>query len=46
LGMILAIRGDLAGAARLFAAALEIDPANGDTKANLQRALRHLKLVQ
>ena len=33
----------MAGAARLFAAALKIDPSDATAKANLQRALRMLK---
>ena len=33
----------LATAARLFAAALKIDPSNDSAKANLQQALRMLK---
>ena len=43
LGVTLAERGDIAGAARLFAAALKIDPSDAGAKANLQRALRMLK---
>ena len=43
LANVLAKRGDLAGAARLFAAALKIDPSHAGAKANLQLALRMLK---
>ena len=43
LGTVLAERGDIAGAARLFAAALKIDPSDAGVKANLQQALRMLK---
>jgi tetratricopeptide (TPR) repeat protein len=43
LGNLLGRRGDLAGAARLFAAALKIDPTDAGAKANLQLALRMLQ---
>ena len=48
LGVVLGERGDLAGAARsfAFAAALKIDPADAETKANLQITLRVLKEEQ
>jgi Flp pilus assembly protein TadD len=46
LGVVLGERGDLAGAARSFAAALKIDPADAETKANLQITLRVLKEEQ
>ena len=36
-------RGDLAGAARSFAAALKVDPSHANAKAGLQLALRMLK---
>ena len=38
LGSVLANRGDVAGGARLFAAALKIDPTNAHAKAALQQA--------
>ena len=46
LGAILGARADIAGAARLFTAALEIDPANAKAKEGLQIALRMLKLKE
>ena len=43
LGALLAECGNLAVAARLFAAALKIDPSDASATANLQQALRMLK---
>ena len=46
LGAVLHGRGDIAGAARLFAAALKIDPFNVNYKNNLQITLGMLKEEQ
>ena len=43
LGALLYNRGDLAGAARSFTVALQIDPSHEITKARLQRILQEMK---